>query len=319
MKSHSYRVGIRTCSDYSPFGVELDGRTVSGGYRFGYNTQEKTDEIAGSGNHTTALFWEYDSRSGRRWNTDPIIFFCQSSYSVNFNNSIVFTDPFGLFGSRGEASEYKKTNGLSGSIRKQDDGTFAINNKKDGTSYFRDYSLVGKTVTGRQKDGVIKGILVNQNSEKKEGGLKSLLAGGWAAAIVEPTPFGEAAMAIITGITIFYYGPNLVNKMQKEIDGIRRRSVGPPGFQYALIATRSGPYPNVNSGTTLLKVGEVWKYGETTKGFGRYPEKFYVSMGLTMIPQFYGNQIEIKIQEKIMIYSYFMKNGSLPPGNSIFR
>ena len=29
----SNRVGIRTCSDYSPFGVELDGRTVSGGYR----------------------------------------------------------------------------------------------------------------------------------------------------------------------------------------------------------------------------------------------------------------------------------------------
>ena len=37
----SYRVGIRTCSDYSPFGVELDGRTVSGGYRYGFQNQEK--------------------------------------------------------------------------------------------------------------------------------------------------------------------------------------------------------------------------------------------------------------------------------------
>ena len=37
------RVGIRTCSDYSPFGVELDGRTVSFGYRYGYQGSEKDD------------------------------------------------------------------------------------------------------------------------------------------------------------------------------------------------------------------------------------------------------------------------------------
>lgn len=27
-------------------------------YRFGFNTQEKVNEISGKGNHTTALFWE---------------------------------------------------------------------------------------------------------------------------------------------------------------------------------------------------------------------------------------------------------------------
>ena len=43
-------VGIRTCSDYSPFGVELDGRTVSGGYRFGFQGSEKDDEFKGDGN-----------------------------------------------------------------------------------------------------------------------------------------------------------------------------------------------------------------------------------------------------------------------------
>jgi hypothetical protein len=40
-------------------------------YRFGFNGQEKVNEIAGVGNHNTAEFWEYDTRLGRRWNLDP--------------------------------------------------------------------------------------------------------------------------------------------------------------------------------------------------------------------------------------------------------
>jgi hypothetical protein len=51
----SHRVGIRTCSDYSPFGLELDGRTVSGGYRFGYQGSEKDDETKGNGNSYTNI------------------------------------------------------------------------------------------------------------------------------------------------------------------------------------------------------------------------------------------------------------------------
>lgn len=47
---HSPCVGIRTCSDYSPFGVELDGRTVSGGYRYGYSGNCIESEILVSQN-----------------------------------------------------------------------------------------------------------------------------------------------------------------------------------------------------------------------------------------------------------------------------
>jgi hypothetical protein len=49
-------------------------------YRFGFNGQEKVNEIAGICNHNTALFWEYDSRLGRRWNTDPVVKPNESSY-----------------------------------------------------------------------------------------------------------------------------------------------------------------------------------------------------------------------------------------------
>jgi hypothetical protein len=40
---------------------------------------------------------------------------------------------------------------------------------------------------------------------------------------------------------------------------------------------------------------------------------------VTMQEQFNGNQMQIKIQEKFMIYGYFFMTGTLPPGNSIFR
>ncbi len=64
-------VGIRTCSDYSPFGVELDGRTVSSGYRFGFQNQELDDEIKGEGNSVNYTFRMHDPRLGRFFAVDP--------------------------------------------------------------------------------------------------------------------------------------------------------------------------------------------------------------------------------------------------------
>ncbi len=65
---------VTSISDYYPFGAPIHGRGYSSEtYRFGFNTQEKTDEIAGPGNHNTATFWEYDGRLGRRWNIDPVV------------------------------------------------------------------------------------------------------------------------------------------------------------------------------------------------------------------------------------------------------
>jgi len=64
-------------------------------YRFGFNTQEKVDEISGLGNHNTALFWEYDTRLGRRWNLDPVIKPWISHYSTLSGNPILNIDPLG--------------------------------------------------------------------------------------------------------------------------------------------------------------------------------------------------------------------------------
>lgn len=67
-------------------------KTYTKRYRYGFNGQEKTDEISGSGNHNTAIFWEYDTRLGRRWNVDPKTVVGISDYACFFNNPITNTD-----------------------------------------------------------------------------------------------------------------------------------------------------------------------------------------------------------------------------------
>ena len=67
----------------------MPGRQVnSGDYRYGFNSQEKVDEIAGAGNHNTAEFGELDTRLGRRWNEDPKPNPSVSNYAVFGNNPI---------------------------------------------------------------------------------------------------------------------------------------------------------------------------------------------------------------------------------------
>jgi hypothetical protein len=59
---------------YEAFGALLPGRNYSAdSYRFGFNGQDKDDEINGAtGTSYTAEFWQYDPRVGRRWNMDPV-------------------------------------------------------------------------------------------------------------------------------------------------------------------------------------------------------------------------------------------------------
>jgi hypothetical protein len=68
---------------------------TGGGYRYGFNTQEKDDEIYGDGNCYTAEFWQYDSRLGKRWNIDPVVKLWESSYACFLNSPIRIIDPNG--------------------------------------------------------------------------------------------------------------------------------------------------------------------------------------------------------------------------------
>lgn len=145
------------------------------------------------------------------------------------------------------------------------------------------------------------------------------LAAGWVISLIEPTPGGEFVMGFVTTSAILWYGPDLVAKMQLEIDNIYKKVSGPPGFQYALVATKDDYYENVRGGATYLRRGAVWKYGETTQGFDRYSATYLRTKQVMMVPEFYGTQLEIKVVEKQKLYGYFFSHGTLPPGNAIFR
>jgi len=95
IKIHSSCVGMRSTSDYSGFGVQLDGRTSeSEGYRYGFQGQEKDDEIKGEGNSVNYTFRMHDPRVGRFFAVDPLTskYPWYTPYSFSGNKVIAFVE-----------------------------------------------------------------------------------------------------------------------------------------------------------------------------------------------------------------------------------
>jgi hypothetical protein len=90
-----YLPEVMSYSDYYPFHMQMPNRN-GGTYRYlGANGQETQTEITGGNSHSTAEYWMYDSRLGRRWNVDPKIKFWESPFSSFSNNPILLLDLFG--------------------------------------------------------------------------------------------------------------------------------------------------------------------------------------------------------------------------------
>lgn len=70
-------------------------KKVRRAYVYGWNKQSRTDEVAGSGNHYTAPFWEYSPRTVHRWNLDPKPNSSMSPYAILAGNPIMYTDHLG--------------------------------------------------------------------------------------------------------------------------------------------------------------------------------------------------------------------------------
>ena len=92
------RVPIRNTADYSPFGVQLDGRTqLVDFYRRGFNGMEKDDEVKGVGNSFDFGARLYDVRVGRWMTVDPLAtkYTSWSPYVFCIDNPIMYIDPDG--------------------------------------------------------------------------------------------------------------------------------------------------------------------------------------------------------------------------------
>ncbi|OJX39923.1 MAG: hypothetical protein BGO87_01015 [Flavobacteriia bacterium 40-80] len=76
--------------NYLTFAKSIENPRIN--YIYGFNGQERVDEVSGKGNSYTAEFWQYDSRLGRRWNVDPVFKEYESPYATFANNPIWFVD-----------------------------------------------------------------------------------------------------------------------------------------------------------------------------------------------------------------------------------
>jgi hypothetical protein len=140
-----YSADVKSASDYSAFGAPLSGRISNAStYRYGMNGQEKDEEL-GSG-VTTAEYWEYDAKLGRRWNVDPIVKPWQSGYSAFDNCPVVIADPHGDTGENGTApAEGETTDPPSTSTPTAPNFTPAIYSLTNNTT--RDPEALRQTLT----------------------------------------------------------------------------------------------------------------------------------------------------------------------------
>jgi RHS repeat-associated protein len=140
------RPEVMQVTDYYPFGLVMNQENyfASGvlSNKYLYNGKElQDDELAGN-----SLGWYdygarmYDAELGRWHSVDPLSewAFNMTPYRYAFNNPIRYIDPDGMFESRREARRYRRENDVEGRIRRNDDGSYSIDNKKAGTSIWND-------------------------------------------------------------------------------------------------------------------------------------------------------------------------------------
>ncbi len=133
-----YLADVISYNDYYPGHALMPGRHGnSNAYRYGgANGQEKVDEVSGEGNHYTAEYWEYDPRTIRRWQTDPVVKPHESPYACFANNPVFMIDPAG-----DNAGDYYKSDGTYlGSDGYSDDKVYTakgVDNSKTGKERFK--------------------------------------------------------------------------------------------------------------------------------------------------------------------------------------
>ena len=96
-------VCLQTITDYSPFGVTLDGRTMQGdGYRYSFQGQEHDDEVKGEGNSVNYKYRMHDPRVGRFFMIDPL------SKDYPWNSPFAFSENRVIDGVELEGKEWLK-------------------------------------------------------------------------------------------------------------------------------------------------------------------------------------------------------------------
>ena len=148
----NYTVTTSSWTDFYAYGQPLNGRSPNNpAYRYGLNGQEKTDEVSGTANHSTAPFWEYSPRAALRWNMDPKPDAAWSPYSIVHGNPIAFSDPLG------DTLKITHRTGFLGLGKKEtllyEDGKLMHSNRTDYEGKVKGYLKKVTTALGQIDDG----------------------------------------------------------------------------------------------------------------------------------------------------------------------
>ncbi|KXH79541.1 RHS repeat-associated core domain-containing protein [Chryseobacterium kwangjuense] len=147
-------------SNYYPFGLKHEGYNVLSGnpsYKYKYNGKELQE----TGMYDYG-FRQYMPDLGRWSSLDPLSELASSwtSYRYAYDNPLRYIDPKGLFESRKEARQYRREHNLEGSIKRQKDGSYAINDRDNRISYAKGNDSDLTASDTHDNDGVVESVLV---------------------------------------------------------------------------------------------------------------------------------------------------------------
>ena len=296
------------------------GSSTEGGssiYRYGFNGQEHSDEIRGDGNSYTAEFWEYDPRTGRRWNVDPVFKDYESPYVVMGNNPIWNIDPDG--------ADTTKTSELAG----QDLTAAAKTASSMVAKLLKEKHL--NTVTSAEEDKQLAANALAYSQKNNlnfwgtlnyYGVLKNYFRGLEDMAWWRGSDFTDVDKNIIQneGLDDF----TKLSKMENRIAGSGKEMVDVVslGAKTALFISSLALFPNVGAApkgiqtapviSTSFKMGKIVGWGETQTAIAAQTTR-NVTQNLTRAQvQAFANQGLTKqwVQEQLRLYGKAVLNAN---------
>jgi len=158
-------------NNYYPFGLKFVNEDLGTKATPSYNYKYNGKELQETGMYAMD-FRQYMPDIGRFTGMDRLSELAPelNSYRFGFNNPILYNDPTGLFESRQEAKDYRKEHHIRGSIRRNEDGSYSINDKKNHISYTKGTEANGDSNPG---DGVQESALLTAKAKSPESNLVS--------------------------------------------------------------------------------------------------------------------------------------------------
>ena len=292
-----YQVSLAMVADYSPFGVQLDGRTNENtGYRYGFQNQEIDNEIKGEGNSVNYKYRMHDPRIGRFFAVDPLFreYPHNSPYAFSENNVIHAIELEGLE----KVEVYNQWYDEKGNFQKKHSHTYVDNALKENVYLYDNYNSKGKVNYKEyvgQESGRTYVAPVGQvdnytlysafNGEDKTGSAYPVMSTGEyrgpiqggsisAEAEVNTTPLGGTTF----GVKAIDDGTEQMEFKAEATRNVLYLSSNPQNVEASIKATAefqikksySGDNPYTTEGEISLNIGylSISGYGDSDGGYG---------------------------------------------------